>query len=562
MAMTRLHEIPGCDLIAIHTDRAANIVMQVHGRRREGRCPACGTPSTAGHGCYQRRPADLPSLGREVRLDLAVRRLRCLNPSCSRRTFCLPVPTLLAPRVRRTRRLAKAQQRVGLATSARAGARLLASLAMPTSGSTLLRLMHAAPLPRAGRVRAIGVDDWAWRRGRAWGTLLVDLDRHRPIDLLPDRTSLTFEAWLRSRPGLEIVARDRSTGYARAAQAVVPGAQQVADRWHLLLNARQMTERWLVGAHARLAALPVPSGSARPTRDHAFPRSRTDQAAACAAQRRRVARHAEVQRRRAAGESIMAIARAIPLAPGTVRRYASTDHAPERGERRIGPSLLDPFLAHLEERLADGCENGLQLVRELRNLGYAGGSRQVHKWLQSRRTRLARNTARRWRGTLPEGAALDPAAPPVRPVAVRLPGPKALAWIMIAAPARLSPTDDALLARVLQDPEAATMHGLVQRFAALVRAAGVGGNGVSARGIRPLAALEAWLAAARASSIRALQTFASGLVMDGAAVRAALTTPWSNAQAEGQITKLKLIKRLMYGRAGFDLLRRRMLQPP
>lgn len=106
------------------------------------------------------------------------------------------------------------------------------------------------------------------------------------------------------------------------------------------------------------------------------------------------------------------------------------------------------------------------------------------------------------------------------------------------------------------------MHGLVQRFAALVRAAGVGGNGVSARGIRPLAALEAWLAAARASSIRALQTFASGLVMDGAAVRAALTTPWSNAQAEGQITKLKLIKRLMYGRAGFDLLRRRMLQPP
>ena len=120
--------------------------------------------------------------------------------------------SLLAPRARRIRRLAKAQQCVGLATNARAGARLLAGLAMPASGPTLLRLMHAAPLPGVARPRAIGVDDWAWRRGRAWGTLVVDLDRHRAIDLLPDRSSATFEAWLRSRTDLEIIARDRSTG--------------------------------------------------------------------------------------------------------------------------------------------------------------------------------------------------------------------------------------------------------------------------------------------------------------------------------------------------------------
>lgn len=318
--MKRVHELPGCQLLSIENTPEAGVLMRVRARRREGRCPACGTLSTAGHGCYRRHPCDLPSLGRVVQLDLSVRRLRCLNPSCSRRTFCLPVPMLLAPRVRRTRRLAKAQQRVALATNARAGARLLACLAMPASGSTLLRLMHAAPLPTAGRPRAIGVDDWAWRRGRAWGTLIVDLDRHRGIDLLPDRNSATFKAWLRSHTGLEVVARDRSTGYARAAKAVVPGAQQVADRWHLLLNARQMLERWLIGAHARLCTPPVPPGSPPPVRDHAFPRSRTDQFAACEVQRRRIVRHAEVQRRRAAGESIMAIARAIPLAPGTVRR--------------------------------------------------------------------------------------------------------------------------------------------------------------------------------------------------------------------------------------------------
>lgn len=155
--------------------------------------------------------------------------------------------------------------------------------------------------------------------------------------------------------------------------------------------------------------------------------------------------------------------------------------------------------------------------------------------------------------------ASDPIAPPVQRAEARLPGPKALAWIMTVAPERLTPNEGMLLARVVQDPDAATMHALIQRFAALVRGAGTKGSSLSVHGIRRVTAFEAWLAEARASGIQAAQTFASSLAVDGAAVRAALTTPWSNAQAEGQITKLKLIKRLMYGRAGFDLLRRRVL---
>ena len=154
--------------------------------------------------------------------------------------------------------LAQAQQQVGFATGALAGARLLTRLARPASGSTVLRLMHAAPLPRTGRPHVIGIDDWAWRRGRRWGTLVVDLERHQAVDLLPDRDSATCAAWLRTRTGLAIVARDRSTGSARAA----PHTLQVADRGHLRLNARQMLERWLVGAHSRLCKLPIPRGSA------------------------------------------------------------------------------------------------------------------------------------------------------------------------------------------------------------------------------------------------------------------------------------------------------------
>lgn len=255
--MARLHEVPGCRVLSIEDGPEAGVVMHVRGCRCAGRCPDCCTLSTARHGSYQRHPVDLPSLGRAVQLDLTVRRLRCLNPSCPR-AFCSPASSLLAPHARRTRRVAKAQQRVGLAINARAGARLLANLSMPASASTLLRLMHAAPLPRVARARAIGVDDWAWRRGRAWGTLVVDLDHHRVIDLLPDRNSAAFEAWLALHTDLEIVARDRSTGYARAAQAVVPRAQQVADRWHFLLNACQMLERWLVALMPACVRFPSP----------------------------------------------------------------------------------------------------------------------------------------------------------------------------------------------------------------------------------------------------------------------------------------------------------------
>lgn len=536
--MARLHEVPGCRLLSIENRPDAGVVMRVRGRRCAGRCPGCGTPSTASHGSYQRHPADLPSLGRAVRLDVIVRRLRCLNPSCSRRTFCLPVSSLLAPPP----------------DAPDVSPRRRSASAWPSTLEPVRACSQISLCRRAARRCCASCTP---RPCRA----LHDLDHHRAIDLLPDRNSATFEALLRSHTDLEIVARDRSTGYARAAQAVVPRAQQVADRWHLLLNARQMLERWLVGAHARLRALPAPTGSAAPipdyARDHAFPRSRTDQAAARKAQRWRAVRHEEVQRRRASGESIMAIVRAIPLAPGTVRRYASMEGAPERSERRIGSSQLDPWLAYLERRRAEGCENGLQLLRER---GYAGGSRQVHKWLQSRPTKLAITTPRRWREAVPVVTGPGSAELPAR--RARLPGSKVLAWIMTVAPDQLSPTDGALLARVVQDPDAATLHRLVQRFVALVREAGTKGNGSSAHGIRRLEAFEAWIVEAKASGIRAAQTFASGLVVDAAAVRTALTMPGSNAQSEGQITKLKLIKRLMYGRAGFDLPRRRVLLAP
>ena len=548
--MNELCPMPGCSVERITPDGPGFLHIAAHGTRPGGRCPNCGRASRAVHSRYRRSPADLSSLGRAVRVELRVRRFYCRNAACARRTFAERLPELLGPRARRTRRLAEAQGRVGVALGGEAGARLLRHLAMPASADTVLRLVRGLPLPEPEPPRVVGVDDWALRKGRTYGTILVDLERRRALDLLPDRTAATLADWLRCRPGIEVIARDRSTEYARGILLGAPGATQVADRWHLLANVRQVLERWLAGAHARLLRLPSGPGTpadARPgSRTGPYPRTRAEAAARDGRRARRVALYEEVRRRHAAGEKLLAISRAMGLAVGTVRKYAHAESFPVPETRPLRPSILDPYLARLEARLAEGCENALALWRELRVAGFPGTAKQVHRWLAERRTAPARTTPHAWRaGPTPAGD-----RPPV------LPSPARLAWLLVQPPAELSAADAAVVTRVERDREAASVAELARRFTTLVRGCGAGGKlGPDAA----LAELEAWLADTRTSGVRAMETFAAGLEQDGAAVRAALTTLWSNGQAEGQVTRLKLLKRQMYGRAGFDLLRRRTL---
>ena len=181
---------------------------------------------------------------------------------------------------------------------------MLRHLGMLASGDTVLRLVRRLPLPRRPAPRILGVDDWALRKGETYGTILVDLERHRVVDLLPDRSAPTLADWLRRHRGVRAVARDRSTEYARGISLGAPRAVQVADRWHLLLNLRQMVERWLAGAHGRLRHLPpIPGQRSCPARrTSAFPRSRAERAAGAAERAQRKALYDEVRRRHAAGE--------------------------------------------------------------------------------------------------------------------------------------------------------------------------------------------------------------------------------------------------------------------
>src|SRR3954471_9590530 len=277
--MNKLCPMPGCRVEQITREDPGLLSITAKGTRPGGRCPDCGQASRAVHSRYRRRPADLPSLGRAGRLEPRLRRCYCRNAACTRRTFAERLPELIRPHARRTGRLAQAQARVGVALGGEGSARVLQHLAMPASADTVLRLVRGPPLPEPEPPRAVGVDDWAVRKGRSYGTIVVDLERRRTLDLLPDRTATTLAAGLRHRPTIEVIARDRSTEYGRGAAAGAPKATQVADRWHLLANVRQMVERWLAGAHARLRRLPVvPSAGEPARRARAYPRTRAEAA--------------------------------------------------------------------------------------------------------------------------------------------------------------------------------------------------------------------------------------------------------------------------------------------
>jgi transposase len=223
--------VPGDRAVIQVRPEPDRLVIIAAPRSRPSICPACRTLSRRSHGCYERTLSDLPWQGCPVSLRVRLRRLRCLNPACSRLTFSQTLPEVARPHARRSERLRDVQRHLGLALGGEPAARLARRLAMPTSPDTLLRLVRSAPVPPRPSPRVIGLDEWAWRRGRRYGTVIIDLERNTVLDLLPDRNAESVAAWLRRHPGIEIVARDRADVYGEGARQGAPAAAQVADRW-------------------------------------------------------------------------------------------------------------------------------------------------------------------------------------------------------------------------------------------------------------------------------------------------------------------------------------------
>lgn len=479
------------------------------------------------HCHYTRSPRDLPCNGRRVRLVLDVRRFRCSNEHCARQTFAERILHLVPVHGQRTTQLTRVLRAITFEVNAEAGARITRHMHLPVSADTLLRIIRHTVMEPAPTPRVLGVDDWAFKKGNRYGTLLVDLEHRYPVELLPDRTAETLAAWLEAHPGIEIVSRDRSNEYIAAIQAGAPQAVQGADRWHLLRNLSDALLR-LLEKHAnalRLAAKQVQGNMVSSERET------VTVPVTAGPPTRRQFRFNEVKRLVAEGYSQRLIARRLHLGRNTIRRYVALDELPRYPLRGPRPSAITAYVPYLETRWTEGCHNSRLLWEELRQQGYSGSYSSVRRFVQRYRTGRRRT--------------LSSLASGVRPLS-----PRQAAWRLVHAPEQLSAEQDAYRAALCQVcPEIATAYELAQRFVRMVRHRHVSG-------------LDPWLADAQSSAVSQLKTFAAGLRKDYDAFRAALELEWSNGQVEGHVNRLKVIKRDMYGRAKFDLLRLRVLHPP
>lgn len=489
-------------------------------------CPECGSVSRSVHRHGERVLEDVPWMGKAVRLRVRVRHFRCRELQCPRRIFSERLTDVAAPHSRRTDRQSRALLGIAYELGGEAGARVARNSGMSVSADTLLRLIRKAPLPDVGHVVALGVDDWAWKKRHRYGTVLVDLERHRPVDLLPDRSAASFSDWLMAHRGVELISRDRGGEYAEGGRLGAPDAVQIADRFHLLTNIGEVVEK-VLRRHSKLA-----QGVPLPGCDRELPPPRADrEAARKRSQQRTQERYEAVQAMAAKGMSQLAIGRALGIHRHTVQGYLSCESAPLRPRYTHKTSILAPYEPYLLERWKQGYRNGLGLWREIVALGYAGSRGNVSRFVAHLRHE------ERAGEVLPQpGVGLTPR--------------QAMGLVLIR------PEDVSRQQRVAIDqlkalhPDVQTAVALWERFAQMLR---------GATGEEPREELELWMGRAERCGLREMGAFVTKLRQDVDAVVAGLTSSYSQGQTEGNVNRLKLIKRQMYGRAGFELLRKRFL---
>jgi transposase len=507
-------------------------------------CPLCGTQASRVHSSYSRKITDVPCGGQRVRLLVQVRKFFCDGTPCARKIFVERLTPFVAPWARVTARLYQIVQAVGLATSGMLGARLAERLVIEVSWMTILRRIMAHPTTPVEQVSQIGVDDFSFRRGRKFGTIIVDLQTHQVLDVLADRTTDTSAAWMAAHPELDIVSRDRGGDYAAAARKAAPQATQSADRFHIMKNLTEAVELTLARCRAEIRkgafdALPEDAKQAieevrlptefvsienwKPAPDPCTERERLSR------QAERQDRYEQVQALRAQGLGNAEIARRVGVTTRTLENWRKNGF-PQAGRRRKRSSIFDPYARYVLSRWEQGCTNGLQIYQEIKEQGYTGTEKTVYRFLVP----LRKKQQIIQKAVVPHAPLQDFSAHDA-------------VWLFVRDPTKLDEKEQAALMAICQASETAQItYQLVQEFRHMLHH-------------REGAKLDDWLEKVKASQIRELQSFVTGVERDKAAVVAGLTLSHNNGLAEGHVNKLKLIKRMGYGRAGFPLLRQRVL---
>ncbi len=496
MTQPLLPDLPGFSIEQITVAQGVITVLACS-QTTSGQCPECAHLSSRIHSRYQRTLADLPWSGRTVRLVVQVHRFFCTQPTCLRKTFSEAIPAVAERYARRTNRLKAVLERLGLTLGGEPASRLAAVLAMGCSPDTVLRLLRRLPDEPVEAPRVVSLDDWAWRRGHRYGTLICDLERHRRLDVLPDREVTAVASWLQRYPSIEIISRDRSDTYATAARLGAPQATQVTDKWHLLKNLGEALQRCLSHhltvsrkQQTKVLGETVPTLQRKrtpyfsPLQKHTMQLHRAE----------RLARYEQAVALRKQGLSHQAIAQRVGVGHSTVQRWIEAGTFLER-KRREQASQLDPYLPFIHERWEEGCHNMARLYRELTAKGYQGSYESVRNLVSSLR----------------QG---DRHAPLQKETPL---SSRQATWLFLRRPEELTTDEQQTLARLRNlDPEVDLAYELVQQFARMLR---------ERTGKEQL---DGWLERVARSPLTALHPFVAGVYQEKAAVQAGLTSPWSH----------------------------------
>ena len=503
-----------------------------------------------------------------MRLKVLISRWRCHEPGCIQKIFMERPPGVAGAR-RVTERAADVITLIGHALGGRPAARLAARLGLRVSRQGVLNsLRHAASAPPTGaETRVVGIDDWAWKKGSRYGTIIVDLERREVLDVLPDREASTTEAWLNRHPGVEYIARDRDGVYAEGARHGAPNARQVADRFHILQNLRMGIERELSGVRApRKQRSLVPRADRRPwlrkVPRHQVREPETGQRIRIAGETMRRELYQRVSELFDQGYNISEIARELGISRRTVDHWVRLDEPPVR--RAMAPKAASArgHLDYLRMRWNEGCRHAGKLFQEIQAFGFKGSYQGVARFLSPWRESGPPPRDTEAAGERPGTECAAPSqrvSPETPPSAAPLPhdpfngcriSPVVAAALCIKPSGMLTERQAARVDVLKRECTGfAVMRALVMRFRGMMRGGGCG-------------KLDTWIRDAMESGIHAMRRFASGLKRDLSAVRNALATQWSSGQVEGQVNRLKTLKRSMYGRCGIEILRARMLPCP
>lgn len=472
-----------------------------------------------------------------------------------RRTFVERIPELAAPFARRTARLAGIVRLFGHSAGGRPSARLMARLGMHVGHAAILKEVTRSARTNANMepVRVAGVDDWAWKKGMNYGTVIVDLERRQVVDVLPDRSAASTAEWLKRHPEIEVISRDRAGLYAEGAREGAPQARQVADRFHLLHNFREAVEKQLIypGGPVTRSRDGAPKGSDSRKVSESVTHRHSARRAARAAQQ---ARFAEIKVLYEAGESITAIARALGLGRRRVERWSRFIVLPERIVMSPKPSTPAYFEVFLSHRFTEGTKSVRLLFGEIKQQGYTGSyshlARFIARWNDAGRPLDVVAEAALWpASTVLAAPGCDARFPAPRtdPMTGRHVSPLTAAALCVKPRGQMTIRQKSIVDSMKAGSQEFTMmRQLAMRFRGLFRG-------------RSLEKLDDWLSDAFSCGIHAMRRFAKTLRQDKDAIQNAVMDPWSNGQTEGQINRLKTLKRSMYGRASIELLRARML---